>query len=62
MNNEAKRSDYLVVGSLFKDEKISVSIACKGEKRTENLYLLNEFVYDKEDLYVFKKLFSIFFR
>ena len=60
MNNEAKRSDYLVVGSLFKDEKISVSIACKGEKRTENLYLLNEFVYDKEDLYVFKKLFSIF--
>lgn len=60
MNDKSKPSDYLVVGNLFKDEKISVNIACKGEKRTENLYLLNEFIYDKEDLYIFKKLFSIF--
>lgn len=54
------QSDYVIVASLLENKKINVFVAFKGENVLDNLYLLNEFPYDKKDLFIFKKLFSAF--
>lgn len=60
MRNSLNNSDYVVIANIVENEKINVSIAYKGKNTLDNLYILNEFTYDKNDLYLFKTLFSIF--
>lgn len=60
MRNSQNNSDYVVIANIIENEKINVSIAYKGKNTLDNLYILNEFVYDKNDLYLFKTLFSIY--
>ena len=55
-----KHCDYVAIANIFKSEKVSIIIAFKGEKSPKNLYLINEFPYDPEDQYNFKRIFSIF--
>lgn len=60
MENSKKNSEYVIIANMFQSEKINVSIAYKGENTLDNLYIVNEFIYDKDDLYLFKELFSVF--
>lgn len=60
MDNSKKNSEYVIIANMFHSEKIIVSIAYKGENTLDNLYIVNEFNYDKDDLYLFKQLFSVF--
>lgn len=50
MRNSQNNSDYVVIANIIENEKINVSIAYKGKNTLDNLYILNEFVYDKNDL------------
>ena len=60
MPKKNSSSDYVVIASLFESENLNVSVAFKGEKTSDNFYILNEFFYDKNDLHFFKTLFSAF--
>lgn len=60
MENSKKNSEYVIIANMFQSEKINVSIAYKGENTLDNLYIVNEFIYNKDDLYLFKELFSVF--
>ncbi len=53
-------TDYVVIANISESNVCKVSIAYKGENNLDNLYTINEFEYDKSDLYFFKKLFSIY--
>ena len=60
MRNSNRSSDYVVIANLVENEKISVFIAYKEKNTLDNLYIVNQFCYDKDDMYFFKKLFSLF--
>ena len=60
MQNIVNNSDYVTVALLHKSEKMNVKLTFKGEKKLENMYILNEFPYNKNDLKFFKMLFDIF--
>lgn len=51
-------TDYVIIANISETNACKVSIAYKGENTLDNLYVINEFDYDKNDLYFFKKLFS----
>ncbi len=57
MNN---LTDYVIIANVSESNVCKVFIAYKGENKLDNLYIINEFEYDKSDLYFFKKLFSIY--
>lgn len=53
-------TDYVIIANVSESNACKVYIAYKGENTLDNLYVINEFDYDKEDLYFFKKLFSVY--
>jgi len=53
-------TDYVIIANVSESNVCKVCIAYKGENKLDNLYIINEFEYDKSDLYFFKKLFSIY--
>lgn len=53
-------TDYVIIANVSESNTCKVSIAYKGENTLDNLYVINEFNYEKNDLYFFKKLFSIY--
>ena len=55
-----KRCDYVVIANIFESPEVSVLIGYKGENNLDNLYVINEFEYKKEELETFKELFSIY--
>ncbi len=53
-------TDYVTIANLFQSPSVNISVAYKGENTLNNFYIINEFIYDKSDLYIFKKIFSIY--
>ena len=53
-------TDYVIIANVSETNACKVYIAYKGENTLDNLYVINEFEYDKADLYFFKKLFNVF--
>ena len=53
-------TDYVIIANVSESNACKVSIAYKGENTLDNLYVINEFDYDKADLHFFKKLFSVY--
>lgn len=53
-------TDYVIIANVSETNACKVSIAYKGENTLNNLYIINQFDYDKIDLYFFKKLFSTY--
>ena len=53
-------TDYVIIANVSESNACKVYIAYKGENTLDNLYVINEFDYDKADLYFFKKLFSVY--
>lgn len=60
MNKIKNHSDYVVIASLCKSDNINVSVTFRGENTPDNLYILNEFEYNTDDLKLFKDIFNIF--
>lgn len=58
--NINKYSDYLVMAVLHQSEKINVKLAFKGQNTLDNIYILNEFPFNSNDLHTFKLLFNMF--
>lgn len=53
-------TDYVIIANISENNDCKVYIAYKGENTSDNLYVINEFDYDKSDLYFFKKLFFMY--
>ena len=60
MFNTSKTSDYVVIASLFSNKELTILVAYQEKSPLDNLYLLNQFPYQKDNLKTFKMLFDIF--
>ncbi len=60
MFNTGKTSDYVVIASLFSNKEMNILVAYQEKNTLDNLYLLNQFPYKKDNLKTFKMLFDIF--
>lgn len=60
MHNADHRSDYVIIASLSENKDVNVRLTYKGENTLSNMYILNEFPYNKDDLRFFKILFELF--
>ncbi len=60
MLNINKTSDYVVIASLFSNKEMNILVAYQGKNTLDNLYILNQFPYQKDNLKNFKILFDVF--
>lgn len=60
MFNINKTLDYVVIASLFSNKEMNILVAYQGKNTLDNLYILNQFPYKKDNLKTFKMLFDVF--